>query len=299
MANKKYKRYTRKIIDDYCVLDTETTGLSAYYDEIIEIGILKVRNNQVVDEYSQLIQPKRRISSFITSLTGITNEMVEGMPTITQVKSNVQSFLGDDVILGHYTSFDIRFLDTGFQELLENNYMDTLQFARKVYPELKRHKLSDLTSFLGLSNNKHRAIADCISTKELYDAMKEKMLANNWTLQDLWRRTSGGGFNIGSIIPTNLDIDEESYFFGKQVVFTGKLERMVRRDAMQAVVDLGGALGNGVTKKTNCLILGNTDYCYSLKGKKSSKHVKAENLKLEGQDIEIIDEFTFYDLLDD
>ena len=69
MANKNY---IKKIIDDYCVLDIETTGLSAYYDEIIEIGILRVRNNEIVDQYSQLIQPESPIDSFITSLTGIT-----------------------------------------------------------------------------------------------------------------------------------------------------------------------------------------------------------------------------------
>ena len=49
------KRYTKKIIGDYCVLDTETTGLSAYYDEVIEIGILRVRDNKIESKYSQLI----------------------------------------------------------------------------------------------------------------------------------------------------------------------------------------------------------------------------------------------------
>ena len=124
--------YTRRIIDDYCVLDTETTGLSAYYDEVIEIGILRVRNNQIVDRYSQLIQPEYEIDSFITALTGITNEMVAGMPSIIEVKDTVLSFLGDDIILGHNTSFDIRFLNEGFGIKLNNKYMDTMQFARKV-----------------------------------------------------------------------------------------------------------------------------------------------------------------------
>lgn len=73
---------------------------------------------------------------------------------------------------------------------------------------------------------------------------------------------------------------------------------MVRQDAMQIVVNLGGLLDNNVTKSTNYLILGNNDYNAILKGKKSSKHKKAEKLKLEGQDIEIIDEFTFYDLIE-
>ena len=73
MANKNY---IKEIINDYCVLDTETTGLSSYYDEVIEIAILKVRGNEIVDKYSQLIKPQYEIDSFITLLTGITNEMV-------------------------------------------------------------------------------------------------------------------------------------------------------------------------------------------------------------------------------
>ena len=82
------------------------------------------------------------------------------------------------------------------------------------------------------------------------------------------------------------------------MVFTGKLEKMLRKDAMQLVVNLGGILDNSVNKQTNYLILGDNDYNAILKGEKSSKHKKAEKLKLEGQDIEIIDERTFYDLLE-
>lgn len=61
------KRYVRKIIGDYCVIDTETTGLSVYYDEIIEIGILKVRDNTIIDRYSQLIHPEHAIGGVITA----------------------------------------------------------------------------------------------------------------------------------------------------------------------------------------------------------------------------------------
>ena len=292
--------YTRQIIDDYCVLDTETTGLSAYYDEVIEIGILRVRDNVIVDQYSQLIHPEYKISSFITALTGITNDMVEGMPPIQDIKDEVLSFLGDDVILGHNTSFDIRFLNEGFQQSINNPYMDTLQFARKVYPELKHHGLSDLTEYLGLSNNEHRSIADCIATKELYDAVKSTMAEKGLKIENLWtgHRSHGGkGIDISTIIPETFEIDEDGFFYGKHVVFTGKLEKMLRQDAMQIIVNLGGLLDKSVTKQTNYLILGNNDYNAILKGEKSSKHKKAEKLKLEGQDIEIIDEFTFYDIL--
>ena len=74
---------------------------------------------------------------------------------------------------------------------------------------------------------------------------------------------------------------------------------MTRKTAMQMVVDLGGLVGNSVTKKTNYLILGNNDYCSSIKDGKSSKQKKAESLKLSGNDIEIISENVFYDMLED
>lgn len=293
--------YVKKIVSDYCVLDTETTGLSAYYDEVIQIGILRVRNGEITDRYEQLVKPENEIDGFITSLTGITNEMVADKPSIENVKSDVLAFLGSDVIVGHNTSFDIRFLAAGFQEDISNEYMDTLQFARKLYPELSHHRLSDLSEYLHLTNNEHRAIADCVTTKELYETMKAVMAQKGLEIKDLWQVNSNEhkGIDIGAITATTDDIDQDGFFYGRHVVFTGKLERMTRKEAMQIVVNHGGILDNGVNKNTNYLILGNNDYNAVLHGEKSSKHKKAEKLKLEGQDIDIIDEFTFYDIIND
>ena len=291
--------YVRKIVSDYCVLDTETTGLSAYYNEVIEIGILKVRDGEITDRYEQLIKPENEIDGFITSLTGITNEMVADKPSIQDVKSDVLAFLGSDIIVGHHISFDVRFLSAGFQEDISNEYLDTVQFARKLYPELPHHRLSDLSEYLHLTNNEHRAIADCVTAKGLYEAMKVAMSQRGLGIKDLWQVTSSGhnGIDISAITATTDDIDEDGFFYGRHVVFTGKLERMTRKEAMQTVVNLGGILDSGVNKNTNYLILGNNDYNAVLHGEKSSKHKKAEKLKLEGQDIDIIDEFTFYDII--
>lgn len=72
----------KKLLNDYCVIDTETTGLSPINHEMIEIGMLRVRNGKIVSRYSQLIHPAQTIDPFITNLTGITNEMVEHMPNV-------------------------------------------------------------------------------------------------------------------------------------------------------------------------------------------------------------------------
>lgn len=146
-----------------------------------------------------------------------------------------------------------------------------------------------------MHNNEHRSLADCIATKELYDAIKRTMEERELKIEDLWARPKE--LDIHSIKAETEDIDEDNFFCSRHVVFTGKLEKMPRKKAMQRVVNLGGVLDSSVNRKTNYLILGNNDYNPILRGKKSSKQLKAEKLKLEGYDIEIIDELTFYDLL--
>lgn len=292
-------KYVRKLVNDYCVLDFETTGFSAKYDSVIEIGVLKVRNNEIVDTFNSLINPGFKIDEYISQLTGITNEMLENQPKFIDLKSQISDFIGNDIVLGHNTSFDVAFLQNGLDCTFFNEYMDTLPLSRKLYKDLAHHRLSDMTEYLGLSNNKHRSIADCIATKELYDTIKEKLANDNLNIADLFKKSSSGGkkIDIKNIKPDDVEIDEDNFFYGKHCVFTGKLEKMIRKDAMQLIVNLGGILDNSVIKKTNYLILGNNDYVSSIKDGKSSKQKKAEKLKLEGYDIEIIDEDTFYSLL--
>lgn len=176
---RKRGNYTKKIIHDYCVLDLETTGLSPQNDMIIEVGILKVRGGQVIDKYAQLINPEKEISYFITRLTGINNQMVQYMPPIYAIKYEVLDFIGNDIIIGHNTAFDLSFIAHHFDIDLENEYMDTVQLSRKVYPKMKHHRLSDMVELLDLSNNEHRAIADCIATHELYEHLKTTIMEKN------------------------------------------------------------------------------------------------------------------------
>lgn len=72
---------------------------------------------------------------------------------------------------------------------------------------------------------------------------------------------------------------------------------MTRKEAMQAVVNAGGICSDGVISSTNYLVLGNNDYCKSIKDGKSSKQKKAEKMQLAGSDIRTITEDIFYDML--
>lgn len=291
--------------NEYIVFDIETTGLDASYDEIIEIGALKIKNNEIVDKFTSLIKPKYPIDEFITELTGITNEMVKDAPLINEVLPRFLDFIGDEILVGHNINFDINFvydnlIKIGSDKLLSNNYVDTLRLARRILRNLKHHRLSDLAEYYNIDGTgAHRSLKDCEITNQILNLLEEQVLRDYGTIEEFLNscKKKSSNFKASDIVTTNVEFDEDNMFFDKNVAITGTLEKIVRKDAMQIIVDLGGHCEDRVTQKTNYLILGNNDYNPILRGKKSSKLLKAEQLKLDGCDIEIISENVFYDII--
>ena len=162
----------KPMIKDYTCVDIETTGVSPEYSHIIEIGAVKVRDGQVVDTFSELIDPGIPIPYFITNLTGITDEMVAGKETIDRVLPRFIEFAGDDVLLGHNLRFDFSFLKQKSKELkleFQKLGIDTLRIARKKYRSLPSRKLDDLCEFFGIDDpDHHRAFNDADVTSKLY-----------------------------------------------------------------------------------------------------------------------------------
>ena len=296
-----------ELLDSYIVFDIETTGLDSSYDEIIEIAALKVQNNKVVSQFQSLIKPNQEIDEYITELTGITNEMVVDAPTIEQVLPQFIEFVGNEILIGHNVNFDINFVyDYLYRNEfggLKNDFIDTMRLARKLLPELAHHRLIDIAEYFNVdTSNNHRALKDCEITLNIYENLKRMALekySDIESFKNTFKKHGGNSFKAKDIVTTNTEFDVDNLFYGKYVAITGTLEKMLRKEAMQIIVDLGGYCEDGVTKKTNYLILGNNDYNPILRGKKSSKLIKAEKLKLEGNDIEIISENVFYDIIDD
>lgn len=163
---------------DYTVIDIETTGLSCDSCEIIELSALKVRDNKVVEKFSTLVKPNGRINQFITSLTGISNEMVKTALPITSVLPEFVEFISADVLMGHNISFDLRFikhnLNKYFNLDLQNDSVDTMKISRKYNKMLKSHKLELLANHYNVSTKgHHRALNDCMMTHEIYLNMKK------------------------------------------------------------------------------------------------------------------------------
>lgn len=190
------------------------------------------------------------------------------------------------------------------QKPLTNNFIDTLRIARKILPELKHHRLDDLTEYFNKEmRSEHRSLNDCTLTNDIYNELVALALDKYETVENFKKQFkkhhSSSAVKAKEIVAQTTEFDEEHPLYVKTCVFTGTLEKMLRKDAMQIVVDLGGICGDTVTSQTNYLILGNNDYCKNIKDGKSNKQKKAEKLKKQGQDIEIISENVFYDMIED
>ncbi len=165
--------FTEQIVSDYIAADLETTGLSPDNDEIIEIAAVKVKEGQITDTFSSLVNPGRHISSMITEITGISDSMVAGAPSVREVMPEFLDFVGDLPLLGHnLIRFDMKFLTR--ISPVSNFCIDTLNLARYIRTGSKGCSLSALCSHLSIGNeNAHRALSDCMATHELYEKLKK------------------------------------------------------------------------------------------------------------------------------
>ncbi len=289
--------------DQYTVIDIETTGLSPVWDEIIEIAAIRYEKGVKIAEYFTLVHPKNEVDEYITELTGITNEMLADAPTIGECIGAFVDFAGDSILIGYNVNFDINFLyDSMVQHLnkpLSNDFVDVMRIARKELPELKHHRQADILAFFNINIERaHRALIDCESCHSCFIALSEHIIAAGATLDGFCNTfCSKSGRLAKSIKATTNEFDENHPLYGRVCVFTGILEKMTRAEAMQFIANIGGVPADGVTKKTNLLILGNNDYCKTIKNGKSSKQKKAEKLILDGADLQVIPEQVFYDML--
>lgn len=279
------------LVDDYTVIDIETTGLSTDFDSIIELSALKVRNKEVIDKFTSLVNPEREISEFITQLTGIGNDMVASAPTIQEIMPQYLDFISDDILVGHNVNFDVKFIYNNSKGLLINDFIDTMRISRKVLPCLKHHRLSDLANEFNIDyTGAHRSLVDCEITAKCFEHLKTKVQEEGIDL-----RSSKKHIKAADITACTAIFDETAPIYNKVCVFTGDMSKP-RQELMQMVADAGGINGDSVTKKTNYLVLGDYSNTYGVKDGKTSKLKKAEGLILKGQELYIISEKEFYEL---
>ncbi|WP_125761167.1 PolC-type DNA polymerase III [Companilactobacillus hulinensis] len=173
---------------EYVIFDVETTGLSAVYDSIIELAATKMKDGEVVDSFDEFINPGHPLSEFTTSLTSITDDMVQNAPDEKTIIQKFMYFVGNDILAGHNVTFDIGFLNSALTRMGRDRIsvpvIDTLEMSRTLHSEYRNHKLDSLAKRYNIVlEHHHRANADAETTGylmyKLFDEMEDKFQITN------------------------------------------------------------------------------------------------------------------------
>lgn len=223
----------------YAIVDIETTGGYAESHRITEIAIYHFDGMQVTDKYHTLINPGRRIPTFITGLTGITTEMVQDAPAFDEVAEEIFSRLKDRVFVAHNAHFDYSFLKKEFDEVgmhWVTKKLCTVRLSRKIIPGLNSYSLGRLAESLGIKiPDRHRAGGDAMATTRIFAELVRRDSAG--IITKALKRNSGE-----TILPPNLPKEEYDklpakagvYYFHDvrgNVIYVGKAINIKKRIA--------------------------------------------------------------------
>lgn len=295
---------------DFIAIDFETANNRR--DSICSIGLVKIKDKNVVEKLHTYINPEQPFDTYNIKIHGIGKDIVEDAPTFKEYWPILKKHIEHELIVAHFSSFDMSVLRSSLNAIDEPypifQYTCSYQISQKIWPELINYKLTTLADYLSIKFTHHDALDDAYACSEVINKALELSDSNN--LIELTKKfnmklgkhdgisyTASGNKKIKNdlsiISSTNEKFETDHPFYEASVVFTGTLNSMVRKEAVQKVVDLGGSYSNSVNKNVNYLVIGDYDLTRFSEGFKSSKIVKAEALLLEGQKIEIISENEF------
>ena len=297
----------------FVALDLETATPSR--NSICEIGLTIVENGEVTNSVSWLIKPPgNRYDPFNIYIHGIKPEDTSNSPTLSEAWPEIHKYIEGKVVVAHNTAFDMYVLRDSF---LANDiqfpciaHYCSCRLSRKVV-SCYSYSLPFVCEELGIGfEHHHRAGSDsegcarvflnCLersgvdSFAELEDKYDFRCgrFTENYFRPQLSNNTGKGGKSISvkDIQGDPAKIDEGSYFYQKEVCFTGKCQFATRQELLQMIADIGGIPTNAVTSRTEILVVGQQDYRVVGESGMSSKQKKAMELKDKGQDIEIMSE---------
>jgi DNA polymerase-3 subunit epsilon len=162
----------------YAILDIESTGGKYNEEGITEIAIYKFDGNEIVDQFSSLINPERKIQSFVVGLTGINNEMLHQAPKFYEIAKRIIEITEGCIVVAHNAKFDYRMLRLEFDRLgypFERKTLCTVKLSKKLLPDFESYSLGKLVRKLGIPiTDRHRASGDALATVKLFKLLLEK-----------------------------------------------------------------------------------------------------------------------------
>ncbi len=164
----------------FVVIDLETTGFDVRKAEIIDIGAVRVEGGIITEKFSTLVYPGFFIPERIKELTGITNAMLVGQPTIEKVLPEFLEFVGNNVVVGHFIEQDLKFINKYTRMYLKRKFKNptlcTLKISRKLFPGLKKYSLKEIADYFGFKTNGiHRALKDAQLTAQIFIKILEEL----------------------------------------------------------------------------------------------------------------------------
>lgn len=164
---------------DLVFVDLETTGGNAAYHRITEVGILRLQDGELAEEWSSLVNPECPIPTFIEDFTGITNAMVSDAPRFADIAALVRQKLQGDVFVAHNARFDYSFLRSEFRRLGVNfsaKVLCTVKLSRRLFPQFARHNLDAVMERHGLvCSARHRALGDARVLHDLWSKLRREV----------------------------------------------------------------------------------------------------------------------------
>lgn len=222
----------------YAIVDIETTGGSARHERITEIAIYQHDGSKITGEFCTLVNPERNIPYYITSLTGITNEMVEDAPRFYEIARQVVEFTEGRTFVAHNARFDYSFIREEFKSLGYNysrKWLDTVALSRKLIPGHKSYSLGNICRDLEITiNGRHRASGDAFATVRLFEKLLDKDREMNGCGNLITKNTRTSRLNPNLDVARLEIIPEEPgvyYFYNEKhdLIYIGKSRNLRQR----------------------------------------------------------------------
>jgi DNA polymerase III subunit epsilon len=279
---------------DFVAIDVETAN--ADMSSICQIGLACFKEGKLCEEWKSYVDPKDFFDGINISIHGIDKSTVKGAPQLPEIADILYSFLDSKITVCH-THFDRVSIRKAFNKYEirhpENIWLDSARVARRAWKEFAcgGYGLCNICETLGYKFKHHDALEDAKAAGYIMlTAIQQSCL----DLEGWLKRVNQPIFRQG--IKQTFNVNHEGPLYGEVIVFTGVLE-LSRAEAADMAAKIGCQVESGVTKKTTILVVGNQDIKKLAGNEKSSKHRKAEALILNGQQIRILGESDFKELI--